>query len=186
MTSGGSASVKLRRGLRRFHVMALALGCIIGFGCFVLPGDFLAMSGPLGAAAGVMLGAAAMVIIGRSYGRMITAFPVAGGAFAFAYSAAGRYHAALRGWLLTLRYLSIVPLNATALAVLANFTAPELFTRGYLYTVAGSDVYAGEILLSSAAIVLIGMFQFRSVRHVGGFQLALTALLVAAVLMVGI
>ena len=47
---------ELSRVLKPLEVGALALGCIIGFGCFVLPGDFLSDAGPLGAMLGVGLG----------------------------------------------------------------------------------------------------------------------------------
>ncbi len=166
--------------------MALALGCIIGFGCFVLPGDFLEMAGPMGAVLGVSIGGIAMLVIAANYGRMIAEIPVAGGAFAYAYHTAGRYHAYICGWMLTLGYLSIVPLNAMALAVLARFIAPDVFARGYLYSIAGFEVFAGEIALATAAIVVVGLFQLRGVREVGGVQLATTLLLVGAVLVIAL
>lgn len=177
---------ELKSVLRPLQVAALALGCIIGFGCFVLPGDFLAIAGPMGATLGVILGGVAMIVITRSYGLMVQTFPVAGAEFAYAYHAAGRYHAFICGWFLTLGYLSIVPLNATALAVLGKFIAPAVFARGYLYSVAGFDVFAGEILLASAAIVLIGYFHYRGVKDVGVFQLGMTVLLVATVILIGL
>ena len=106
---------RLKTTLTAVHVGALALGCIVGFGCFVLPGDFLATAGPIGATVGVLLGGLAMLVIARSYGLMVRVLPVAGAEFAYAYHACGRYHAYVCGWFLTLGYLSIVPLNATAL-----------------------------------------------------------------------
>ena len=51
-----TTSVSLAPALKPLQVGALALGCIIGFGCFVLPGDLLATAGPLGASLGVLLG----------------------------------------------------------------------------------------------------------------------------------
>ena len=177
---------QLKTILRPVHVGALALGCIIGFGCFVLPGDFLARAGPAGASLGVILGGLAMLVIARSYGLMVRVFPVAGAEFAYAYSFAGRYHAYICGWLLTLGYLSIVPLNATALGVLGRFLAPDLFTRGYLYTVAGFEVFVGEVALAAAAIIVVGMFQYRGVRQVGGLQLFLTVLLVGGVMVIAV
>ena len=176
---------QLKAILRPVHVGALALGCIIGFGCFVLPGDFLATAGPAGASLGVILGGLAMLVIARSYGLMVRVFPVAGAEFAYAYSLAGRHHAYVCGWFLTLGYLSIVPLNATALGVLGKFLAPDLFARGYLYTVAGFDVFAGEVALAAAAIVAVGLFQYRGVRQVGGLQLLLTVVLVGGVMVIG-
>ena len=172
--------------MKPLQVGALSLGCIIGFGCFVLPGDFLATAGPIGAVLGVLLGGAAMLIIARSYGVMVRAFPVAGAEFAYAYHACGRYHAYVCGWFLALGYLSIVPLNATALAVLGKFIAPQVFARGYLYTVAGFEVFAGEVLLAGAAIAVVGLFQTRGVRGVGNLQVAMTALLVGGVLVIGL
>lgn len=178
--------VKLKPTLRPLQVASLALGCIIGFGCFVLPGDFLAMAGPLGAAIGVAVGGVAMIIIARSYGVLVRTQPVAGGEFAYAYHAGGRYHAYICGWLLTLGYLSIVPLNATALAVLGKFIAPHVFAQGYLYSIAGFDVYTGEIVLASAAMILLGYFQYRGVSEVGVIQAALAATLAAAVFVVAL
>lgn len=177
----GGERQELDRALGPLQVWALALGCVIGFGCFVLPGDFLRQAGPLGASLGVAIGGLAMVVITRSYGLMVRTFPVAGGEFAYAYGSAGRYHAYICGWLLALGYLCVVPLNATALAVLGKFIAPELFARGYLYSVAGFDVYAGEVLLASTAIIVLGYFQRRGAREAGGIQLVMTLALVAGV-----
>jgi amino acid transporter len=178
--------VELQKSLRPLHVTSLALGCIIGWGCFVLAGDFLARAGPLGATIGLLAGAALMLLIVESYAPLVERFPVAGAEFAHAYYAAGRYHAYLCGWFLTLGYLSIIPLNATALALLGKFLAPELFARGLLYSVAGWNVYLGEVLLASTAILLVGYFNYRSVRSVGVFQLVLTSVLVATVLLIAI
>jgi amino acid transporter len=176
---------ELQRHLNPWHIGALALGCIIGFGCFVLPGDFLGRAGPVGASLGILLGGAIMVAIAWSYGVMVRRFPVAGGEFCFAHFAAGRHHAYVCGWFLSLGYLAIVPLNATALPVLAKFLLPGLFTQGHLYSVAGFEVYVGEIALASAAVVIFGWFNYRGAQVVGTSQLVMAALLVGAVALVG-
>ena len=177
---------RLKPVLAPLQVASLALGCVVGFGCFILAGDFLETAGPLGAALGITLGGLAMLVIARSYGLMVQAFPVAGAEFAYAYRAAGRHHAVICGWFLTLGYLSIVPLNATALAILGKFLAPELFARGYLYRVAGFEVFAGEVGLAAFAVVLVGFLHYRGVRVVGRTQMVMTGLMVAAVAVVGI
>ncbi len=177
---------RLKPVLAPLQVASLALGCVIGFGCFILAGDFLETAGPLGAALGITLGGLAMLVIARSYGLMVRTFPVAGAEFAYAYRAAGRHHAEICGWFLTLGYLSIVPLNATALAILGKFLAPELFARGYLYRVGGFEVFAGEVGLAAFAVVLVGFLHSRGVRGVGRMQVVMTGLMVAAVAAVGI
>ena len=179
-----SERVQLERCLNPWHSGALALGCMIGWGCFVLPGDFLVTAGPIGATIGIALGGLLMVLISCSYGAMVTRFPFAGGEFVYAYFTAGPHHAYVCGWFLTLGYLTIVPLNATALALVGKFVFPDLFAQGYLYSIADFDVYAGEILLASAAIIVFGWFNYRGVKVVGRTQLLLVFVMVAAVFLV--
>ncbi|MFQ5577972.1 MAG: APC family permease, partial [Anaerolineae bacterium] len=65
--------------------------------------------------------------------------------------------------------------------ILGSFVAPHWLAQGYLYRVAGWEVYAGEAILSSLAIVLFGYLNLRGTKIVGQAQLAMVLLLVAAV-----
>ncbi len=177
--------LQLQRTFKPANIWAIALGSIIGFGCFILPGDWLRDSGPLGAAIGLALGAVIMLFIGKSYGFMVRSFPVAGGEFAYSYQGFGRNHAFVCGWMLTLGYLCIVPLNATALPILAKFVTPGLFTKGFLYSIADWKVYIGEVALASGAIVLFGYLNYRGAQVVGSLQLLMVILLVCAVILLG-
>jgi len=123
-----------------------------------------------------------MIVVGCSYSYMIAKFPVAGGEFAYAYKGFGRTASYICGWMLSLGYLSIVALNATALPVLASYLFPGVFSRGYLYTIAGYDVYAGEIALSLFFIILFGIMNYRGAKSVGNLQLAMVLIMCAAVL----
>ena len=71
MCSGANENineVKLDKKLSPINVWAIAFGCIIGSGAFLLPGtSFLPKAGPLGAAAAMLTGAFAMVIIAINY-----------------------------------------------------------------------------------------------------------------------
>ncbi len=174
----------LDKSLNQAGVLTLAIGSIIGWGCFILPGDMLRDAGPLGAAIGICLGAIAMLIIGKSFSYMVERLPVSGGEFAYAYKGFGRYHAYVCGWFLTLGYLSIIALNATALSILGKFVAPGLFTVGYLYSVAGSKVYTGEVILASGAILIFGYLSYIGSKKVGSIQVYMVAILTAAVLLI--
>ncbi|GBF34437.1 amino acid permease family protein [Desulfocucumis palustris] len=176
--------VELKKTLKPMHVWALAVGSIIGFGCFVLPGSWLPKAGPMGAAIAFVLGAAFMLVIAYNYGFMIKNFPVAGGEFAYAYEAFGRNHAFVCGWFLTLGYLCLIPSNGSALAVLGRYVAPGFFTHGYMYSIAGWDVYLGEILLASAGILIFGILNYRGVQAVGSIQIVMSALLCGSVLLI--
>lgn len=135
---------QLSRTLKPQWVWAIALGSSIGWGAFVLPNGWMATAGPLGAALGLGIGGLLMLVIAVSYGFMIRNFPVSGGEFAYAYLGFGRDQAYVCGWFLTLGYLSIVALNASALALLGKFVLPGIAQQGLMYNIAGWEVYFGE------------------------------------------
>lgn len=177
---------ELKKCLRPANVFAIAIGSIIGFACFVLPGDWINEAGPIGVSIAFALGAIAIVFIGKGYGYMIEKYPVAGGAFAFAYKGFGKNHAYVCGWLLTLGYISIVALNASALPILARFIVPGIFAKGYLYSIAGWDIYLGEILISVTAILLFGYLNYQGSEIVGRIQFFMVVLLFGSVLLLTI
>lgn len=100
-------STSLNRSLKPIHVWALALGSIIGWGAFVLPGTtFLPKGGPLGTLIGMSAAGVIMAIIAASYGYMIKKYPVAGGEYTYALNTFGKKHAFVCVWFLILAYLS--------------------------------------------------------------------------------
>ena len=157
---------QFKKDLRKIDIWSLALGAIIGWGCFVLPGtDFLPKAGPMGAILGLLLGAVVISIISFSYGYMIQKFPLSGGEFVYADSAFGKKHAFICGWSLVLAYWSLIPLNSTAVAMVSRYILPgSPFQFGYLYTIAGWDVYIGEIILAYAFIIGLGIVNIRGVK----------------------
>lgn len=109
----------------------LALGAIVGWGCFVLPGNaFLPKSGPLGMAIGMLIGASIVILISLSYGYLIQKFPVSGGEFVYADSAFGKIHGFICGWGLILAYWSLIPLNATAVGLISRYLSLMRFRLG--------------------------------------------------------
>lgn len=121
-----------------------------------MPGDlFLPTAGPLGTLIAITIAVIIMSIIPLSYGYMVNRFPVAGGEFAFSFIGFNRVHAFICSWFLGLSYLAIVPLNATALGMIGRFMFPGVLQRGYLYSIAGWEVYLGEVILSSAVLILM-------------------------------
>ena len=138
-------NVKLEKRLSPVNVWSLALGCIIGWGAFVMPGNtFLGKAGPLGTAIAMAIAAIIMIVIAFNYHYMINKYPVAGGEFTYAQQAFGMNNAFVCSWFLGLSYLAIVPLNATALALIGRNLMNNIFQIGFHYTVAGYDVYFGE------------------------------------------
>ena len=152
---------QLQRTLKPHWVWAIAFGSAVGWGAFVLPVDWMSMAGPLGVIIGFLIGAVLMIIIGVSYGFLVEKLPVSGGEFAYAYYGLGRYHAFLCGWFLTLGYMSIVALNASALALLGKFVLPSVIEQGFMYNIAGWEVYFGEVVIACIALVLFAFINMR-------------------------
>lgn len=78
--------VNLKKALTPMQVCALALGSIIGWGCFVLPSDtFLPSAGTMGTLVGLFAGAFLICFIAVCLSYMMKYAPVAGGAFTYAF-----------------------------------------------------------------------------------------------------
>ncbi|HEY4552976.1 MAG TPA: APC family permease [Bacillaceae bacterium] len=177
---------KLDRTFKPHWVWAIALGSSIGWGCFVLPAEWIGTAGPLGAIIGLLIGALLMMVISVSYGYMIEKYPVSGGEFAYAYKGFGRNHAFICGWFLTLGYISIVALNASAFSLLFKFTVPSIVKVGYLYEVSGWDVYLGEIVIASLSLLVFAYFNIRGSQMSGRLQFIFCVILVAGVVLLAV
>ena len=175
----------LKKEMSPIDVWGLALGAIIGWGCFVLPGTaFLPKAGPAGTAAGMLVGALLIIIIALSYGFLIRNYPVSGGGFVYAKEAFGKRNAFICGWAMILAYWSLIPLNATALALISRYLFPGIVQRGYLYSIAGWEVYAGEVILASAAIIIIAFLNIRGIKQAAWLQTAISLTLVGCIFVI--
>ena len=176
---------RLKKVMRPIDVWGLALGAIIGWGCFVLPGTaFLPKAGPAGTAAGMLIGALMIIVIAVSYGFLIKNFPLSGGEFIYTKNAIGKRNAFVCGWAMILAYWSLIPLNATALALISRYLFPGIVQQGLLYQIAGWDVYAGEVVLASAAIVIMALVNIRGIKQAAWMQTAIALTLVGCILII--
>ena len=78
----------------------------------------------------------------------------------------------------------IVALNASTLAVLARQVVPQVAEIGYLYTVAGWDVYLGEVLISTAALIVFAVLNVRGSGNSARVQFYMCVLMIGAVLVI--
>ncbi|MBR4537903.1 MAG: amino acid permease [Clostridia bacterium] len=134
---------------------ALAFGCAVGWGSFVMPGNtFLPIAGPMGTVLGIGIGAVVMLIIAANYHFLMNKYPEAGGAYAYTKYIFGYDHGFLNAWFLILTYVAIIWANATALPLIGRNLLGAVFQVGFHYQIADFDVYMGEVLLAVAALAL--------------------------------
>ncbi|GEK59474.1 amino acid permease [Marinococcus halophilus] len=181
-----SENNQLQKTLKPKWVWAIALGSAVGWGAFVQPVQWLGTAGPLGVILGMTLGALLMMVIGFCYGYLIQTFPFTGGGFTYAYYGFGKYHAYVCGWFLALAYACIIALNASALGLMFRFLLPELVSWGYMYSVAGWEVYAGEVLISCIAIIVFAIFNIRGASFSGSMQYWFVVVLILGALAISI
>ncbi|WP_027965365.1 APC family permease [Halalkalibacillus halophilus] len=155
---------KLSKTLKPHWVWAIALGSSIGWASFVMPATWMGQAGPLGVILGLTIGAFLMAVIAISYGVLIKNYPVSGGEFAYAFIGLSRIHAYISGWFLTLGYICIVALNATAFSLMLKFIFPSFIEQVKIYEVAGWEVFLTEIII---ATILIFVFAFLNIKGSG-------------------
>ena len=176
---------QLRRELTPLNVWALSFGCVIGWSAYVMPsGLFLPSAGPLGTIIAMELTTITMLVISYSYGYMIKKFPTAGGEFIFAKMAFGDWHGFFCAWFLGLSYIAVIPLNATALNLIMRAMFGDLFQFGFHYTIAGYDVYMGEILVALAAIGILFFITSKGVLVTGKLQTFMVFILLGGIFII--
>lgn len=176
----------LNKTLKPHWVWAIALGSSIGWGAFVQPTNWMADAGPLGVIVGFGIGALLMMLIAVSYGFLIHSFPVSGGEFAYAFISLGRTHAFICGWFLTLGYICIVALNASAFALMFKFVFPKLVNHLFLYEIAGWEVYATEIIIASIVLGVMGYLNIRGTGLSGRMQFVFCMVMIFAILAIAL
>ncbi len=175
---------ELKRQLNPMHVWAIAFGCIIGWGSFVNPGKkFLPNSGVAGTAIAMVLGALVMIIIAFSYAYMVPKHPRAGGEFTFTKAYFGKTAAFFCGWFLVAAYLTNVPMNSTAIGLIVDGIdgKADILKFGFHYSIAGFEVYLGEIIFASAILILFAYLNIIGVKKAGFVQTILSSLLIISI-----
>ena len=175
---------QLKRKLNPMNVWAIAFGCVIGWGSFINPGKkFLSTSGVAGTAIAMILGALVMIIIAFSYAYMVPKYPKAGGEFTFTKNCFGKNLAFLCGWFLTVAYLTNVPMNSTAIGLIVDgLDGPaDILKFGFHYTIAGFDIYMGEMMLAMGVLILFGWLNIIGVQKAAFVQTILSSLLILCV-----
>jgi len=177
----------LDKYLSRLDVWSMALGIMVGWGAFVMPGTtFIPVAGPLGTLLAMAAGTLIMLLIGRNFTYLMERSPMTGGVYSFTKEAFGRDHAFISSWFLCLSYLTIVFLNGTALFVVARIMMAPVVRSSWSYSVAGHDIYMSEVAVSTAAFAGIGFLLVKAKRFVQKLFTVLALTMFAGVLVIAV
>lgn len=143
-----------RQTLSKLDVISLVIGSVIGWGAFYLPGNkFLPEAGVVNTALAFLLGAVLIYFIQMGYHVMMEHHHERGGEFSYVLAHMGRGHGFLVGWALSFCYLTLIPLNATAIVLVLKQLVGGV-SYGYLYTVASYPVYMTDLLITTVVILV--------------------------------
>jgi len=152
------------------EIFTIALGSVIGWGAFMLPGNvFLPNYGVLNTLIGFAIAIFMLVFIEKSYTKVMEKVPKSGGEYSFATELLGKKSGFVTGWGLLLAYISIIPLNATAVPMVLDAVFPFYSQGLLLYSISGYPVYLNDILVS------LGIIIFFTALNVSGIKGALRA-----------
>lgn len=130
-----------------WDILVIAFGAMIGWGWVVSTGDWIGRGGVLGAVIGFAIGGIMVFFVGLTYAELTAAMPQCGGEHVFSYKAMGPVGSFICTWAIILGYVSVVCFEACALPTIITYIYPG-FLKGYLYTVAGFDIYASWLAVA--------------------------------------
>lgn len=171
-------SKKLNTG----DVIVVAFGAMIGWGWVVSSGGWIQRSGVIGTILAFLLGGIMIYFVGLVYAELTTALPENGGAKVFSQHAFGTIGSFICTWSIILSYIGVVCFEACSFPTIIQYIFPG-FLKGYLYTIAGFDIYATWLVVAIISCVLITYINIKGVKTAAILQKILT-IIIAAVGMV--
>lgn len=169
MTKKVEERAELKKVMNLKDVMSLAFGTMIGWGWIMLAGVWVAAAGVVGAVAAFIIGAILCIFVGLTYAELTPALPLAGGELVFAYRGLGYKASWFTGWMITFAYVGVAAWEGPAMVTAIDYIIP-LPRFGYLWTVAGFDVYLSWILVGSIGGLILAILNYRGVKPAAIFQ----------------
>lgn len=159
-----------------WDILVIAFGAMIGWGWVVSSGDWIQRGGVLGAVIGFALGGVMVFFVGLTYAELTSAMPQCGGEHVFSYKAMGPVGSFICTWAIILGYVSVVCFEACALPTIIQYIYPG-FLKGYMYTVAGFDIYASWVAVAVIVAACITLINILGAKTAALLQTILTVII---------
>jgi len=174
---------RLIRVLKRREVLALAFGAMIGWSWVALAGTWIESAGSVSAIMAFVIGGAVIVLIGLTYAELASAMPQVGGEHVYSLRALGPAASFVCTWAIIFGYVSVVAFEVVALPTVTEYLFPNL-KMGYLWTVAGYDVYASWVLVGVAGSLVMTGINVIGIKMAAVVQTVVTVVVLLAGLLV--
>ncbi len=173
-----SETKRFKKVLNAGDVLVTAFGAMIGWGWVVSSGGWIQSAGTLGTVIGFIIGGIMIYFVGLTYAELTTAMPKCGGEHLFSYKAFGPVGSFICTWAIILSYVGVACFEACSLPTIIQYIFPE-FMQGYLYTIAGFDVYLTWLIVAVVAAVAITVINILGVKAAAILQMVLTITIAA-------
>lgn len=162
--------------LNAWDILVIAFGAMIGWGWVVSTGGWIEKGGVIGAALGFAIGGIMIFFVGMTYAELTAAMPQCGGEHVFSYRAMGATGSFICTWMIVLGYVSVACFEACAFPTIITYLWPG-FLKGYMYTVAGFDIYASWLITAIVIAFLIMMINIIGAKTAAILQTVLTCII---------
>ena len=168
-----------------WDILVIAFGAMIGWGWVVSSGGWIETGGVVGAALGIALGGVMIFFVGLAYAELTAAMPQCGGEHVFSHRAMGPNGSFICTWGIILGYVGVACFEACAFPTILTYLWPG-FLKGYLYTVAGFDIYASWLTVAIILAFLIMVINILGAKTAAILQTILTIIIGGAgILLIG-
>lgn len=164
---------KFERVLSKKDIFAIAFGAMIGWGWVVMAGDWIKGAGTLGSIMAFIIGGIMVLFVGLTYAELTAAMPQCGGEHVFSLRALGKNGSFVCTWAIILGYVGVVAFEACAFPTVIQYICPGFF-KGYMYTIAGFDIYASWVVVGVIASIIITIINYFGAKSAAKLQTILT------------
>lgn len=119
-----------------------------------MAGAWIRGAGTIGAILAFLIGGIMVLFVGLTYAELTAAMPQCGGEHVFSLRALGKTGSFICTWGIILGYVGVVAFEACAFPTVIQYIYPD-FLKGYMYTIAGFDIYASWVAVGVIASIII-------------------------------
>ena len=159
-----------------WDILVIAFGAMIGWGWVVSSGGWIETGGVVGAALGFVIGGIMIFFVGLTYAELTAAMPQCGGEHVFSHKALGPNGSFICTWGIILGYVGVACFEACAFPTILTYLWPG-FLKGYLYSVAGFDIYASWLAVAIVLAFFIMVVNIMGAKTAAVLQTVLTVII---------